>query len=37
MLVLSGTWMILVIGYFIRRMPYVFRSTTASLQSTARS
>lgn len=31
LLVLSGTWMILVIGYFIRRMPYVFRSTTASL------
>jgi iron(III) transport system permease protein len=30
-LVLSGTWIILVIGYFIRRMPYVFRSTTASL------
>jgi iron(III) transport system permease protein len=30
-LVLSGTWMILVIGYFIRRMPYIFRSTTASL------
>lgn len=30
-LVLSGTWLILVIGYFIRRMPYVFRSTTASL------
>jgi len=31
LLVLSGTWLILVIGYFIRRMPYVFRSTTASL------
>jgi len=31
LLVLSGTWIILVIGYFIRRMPYVFRSTTASL------
>jgi len=30
-IVLSGTWMILVLGYFIRRMPYVFRSTTASL------
>jgi iron(III) transport system permease protein len=30
-LVLSGTWIILVIAYFIRRMPYVFRSTTASL------
>jgi iron(III) transport system permease protein len=31
LIVLSGTWMILVLGYFIRRMPYVFRSTTASL------
>jgi iron(III) transport system permease protein len=31
LLVLSGTWLILVIGYFIRRMPYVFRSTSASL------
>lgn len=31
LLVLSGTWLILVIGYFIRRMPYIFRSTTASL------
>jgi iron(III) transport system permease protein len=31
LLVLSGTWLILVVGYFIRRMPYVFRSTTASL------
>ena len=30
-LVLSGTWMILVVGYFIRRMPYIFRSTGASL------
>ena len=30
-LVLSGTWLILVVGYFIRRMPYIFRSTTASL------
>ncbi len=30
-LVLSGTWMILVLAYVIRRMPYVFRSTTASL------
>jgi len=29
--VLSGTLAILIIGYFIRRMPYVFRSTTASL------
>jgi len=24
--------MILVVGYFIRRMPYIFRSTSASLQ-----
>jgi iron(III) transport system permease protein len=31
LIVLSGTWMILVLGYFIRRMPYVFRSTSASL------
>jgi iron(III) transport system permease protein len=31
LLILSGTWMILVVGYFIRRMPYIFRSTTASL------
>jgi iron(III) transport system permease protein len=31
LLVLSGTWLILVIAYFIRRMPYVFRSTTATL------
>ena len=31
LIVLSGTWMIMVLGYFIRRMPYVFRSTTASL------
>jgi iron(III) transport system permease protein len=30
-LVLSGTGTILLVGYFIRRMPYVFRSTTASL------
>jgi iron(III) transport system permease protein len=31
LLILSGTWMILVVGFFIRRMPYIFRSTTASL------
>jgi iron(III) transport system permease protein len=31
LLILSGTWMIMVVGFFIRRMPYVFRSTTASL------
>jgi iron(III) transport system permease protein len=31
LLILSGTWMIMVVGYFIRRMPYIFRSTTASL------
>jgi iron(III) transport system permease protein len=31
LIVLSGTWTILVLGYFIRRMPYVFRSTSASL------
>ena len=31
LLILSGTWMIMVIGFFIRRMPYIFRSTTASL------
>jgi iron(III) transport system permease protein len=31
LLVLSGTWLILVVAYFIRRMPYVFRSTTATL------
>lgn len=30
-LILSGTWMIMVIAFFIRRMPYIFRSTTASL------
>jgi len=30
-IILSGTWMIMVIGFFIRRMPYVFRSTMASL------
>ncbi len=30
-LVLSGTGTILLVGYFVRRMPYVFRSTTASL------
>jgi len=30
-LILSGTWMIMVVGFFIRRMPYIFRSTTASL------
>ena len=30
-LVLSGTGTILLVAYFIRRMPYVFRSTTASL------
>jgi iron(III) transport system permease protein len=30
-IILSGTWMIMVVGYFIRRMPYVFRSTMASL------
>ncbi|MBT3275715.1 MAG: iron ABC transporter permease, partial [Spirochaetales bacterium] len=30
-LILSGTWMILSIAFFIRRMPYIFRSTTASL------
>jgi iron(III) transport system permease protein len=29
--ILSGTWMIMVVGFFIRRMPYVFRSTMASL------
>ncbi len=31
LIILSGTWMIMVIGFFIRRMPYVFRSTMASL------
>jgi len=31
LLILSGTWMIMVVGFFIRRMPYIFRSTTASL------
>ena len=31
LVILSGTWMIMVIGFFIRRMPYVFRSTMASL------
>jgi len=31
LIILSGTWMILVLGFFIRRMPYIFRSTTASL------
>jgi len=31
LLILSGTWMILVVGFFIRRMPYIFRSATASL------
>jgi iron(III) transport system permease protein len=31
LLILSGTWMIMVIGFFIRRMHYIFRSTTASL------
>ncbi len=30
-LILSGTWMIMVVAFFIRRMPYIFRSTTASL------
>jgi len=31
LIILSGTWMIMVIGFFIRRMPYIFRSTMASL------
>ncbi len=31
LIILSGTWMIMVIGFFIRRMPYIFRSTAASL------
>ena len=31
LVILSGTWMIMVIGFFIRRMPYIFRSTSASL------
>jgi iron(III) transport system permease protein len=31
LLILSGTWMIMVVGFFVRRMPYIFRSTTASL------
>ena len=31
LIILSGTWMIMVVGFFIRRMPYIFRSTTASL------
>jgi len=30
-LVLSGTWMILAVAYFIRRMPYIFRSASAAL------
>ncbi len=30
-IILIGTWMIMVVGYFIRRMPYIFRSTMASL------
>lgn len=30
-LVLSGTWIILAVAYFIRRMPYSFRATSASL------
>ena len=30
-LVLSGTWVILVVAYLIRRMPYIFRSASASL------
>lgn len=30
-LVLSGTWMILAVAYFIRRMPYIFRSASAPL------
>lgn len=36
-LVLSGTVAILIMGYFIRRMPYVFRSTTASLSQIDRA
>jgi len=31
LVVLTGTWMIMVIGFFIRRMPYIFRSSMASL------
>lgn len=31
LVVLTGTGMIMVIGFFIRRMPYVFRSSMASL------
>jgi iron(III) transport system permease protein len=31
LIILSGTWMIMVIGFFIRRMPYIYRSTMASL------
>jgi iron(III) transport system permease protein len=31
LVILNGTWMIMVIGFFIRRMPYIFRSTMASL------
>jgi len=31
LVILTGTWMIMVIGFFIRRMPYIFRSSMASL------
>jgi iron(III) transport system permease protein len=31
LVVLTGTWMIMVVGFFIRRMPYIFRSSMASL------
>ena len=36
-LVLTGTGLILVLAYFVRRMPYNFRSGTASLQSLDKS